>query len=334
VPTWQSPHSYYAIADAPSVRLARCWTDPVQNHRLPTGGCGEVLLPDGAEFYCRVSLPDGTGALFQETPGTLSPLKLLEHEGFLICRGVILSSVGFIVSMMGRFNRVVALDIPHHITQRGNARRFILDCDVDRAVYLKLLRENVAHYGVGLLGYCLMSNHVHLIVSPSKMEGLAEALKQTHGRYACYWNIAHQSSGHVWQGRFYSCPLDQTHLWEALRYTELNPVRARLVSEARLWPWSSAASHCIADKRDDFLALESWDRRWTFATWREYLADGELESNLAILRQRTHTGRPLGSAEFVQELEKTTNRPLALQKRGPREKILTDRRQGELSFDS
>jgi putative transposase len=235
---------------------------------------------------------------------------------------------------MGRFNRVVALDIAHHVTQRGNARRFILDCDADRAVYLKLLRENSALYGVALIGYCLMSNHVHLIAVPAKAEGLAEALKQTHGRYACYWNVAHQSSGHVWQGRFYSCPLGETHLWEAVRYTELNPVRARLVSEAKLWPWSSAASHCTADKRDDFLTVEPLDRRWTFTTWREYLADGEPEANLAIIRQRTHTGRPLGTAEFVQELEKTTNRALALQKRGPREKIVTDRRQGELSFDS
>jgi REP element-mobilizing transposase RayT len=92
---------------------------------------------------------------------------------------------------MGRFNRVVAVDVPHHVTQRGNGRRFILDCDADRAVYLKLLHENLDLYGVALIGYCLMSNHVHLIATPKKAEGLGEALKQIHGRYACYWNIAH-----------------------------------------------------------------------------------------------------------------------------------------------
>ena len=133
---------------------------------------------------------------------------------------------------MGRFTRVVAVEVPHHVTQRGNGRRFILDCDADRAVNLNLLRENIALYGVALIGYCLMSNHVHLIAVPRKADGLAQALKQTHGRYASYWNAAHQSSGHVWQGRYYSCPLDEPHLWEALRYTELNPLRARLVSEA------------------------------------------------------------------------------------------------------
>jgi putative transposase len=74
-----------------------------------------------------------------------------------------------------------------------------------------------------------MSNHVHLIAVPREADGLAQALKQTHGRYTSYWNAAHQSSGHVWHGRYYSCPLDEPHLWEALRYTELNPLRARLV---------------------------------------------------------------------------------------------------------
>jgi putative transposase len=224
---------------------------------------------------------------------------------------------------MGRFTRVVAVDVPHHVTQRGNGRRFILDCDADRAVYLKLLREHIDLYGVALIGYCLMSNHVHLIAVPGKADGLAQALKQTHGRYACYWNAAHQSSGHVWQGRYYSCPLDQTHLWEALRYTELNPLRARLVPEAELWPWSSAASHCGARPDDDFLTLEMWRSHWTATAWREYPGAGELESRLAVIRQRTHTGRPLGSAEFVQDLEKATQRRLGLQKRGPREKIVT-----------
>jgi REP element-mobilizing transposase RayT len=121
---------------------------------------------------------------------------------------------------MGRLARVVATDVPHHLTQRGNGRRFVLDCDADRSVYLNLLRENAALYKVSVIGYCLMSNHIHLIAVPGTADGLAQALKHAHGRYASYWNAAHQSSGHVWQGRYYSCPLDEAHLWEALRYTE------------------------------------------------------------------------------------------------------------------
>jgi putative transposase len=164
---------------------------------------------------------------------------------------------------MGRFTRVVAVDVPHQVTQRGNGRRFVLDGAADRTIYLKLLHENIVLCGVSLIGYCLMWNHIHLIAIPHKVDALAQALKQTHGRYASYWNAAHQSNGHVWQGRYYSCPLDQSHLWEALRYTELNPVRAGLVLGAELWPWSSAACHCGAKEQDEYLTLEPWRSRWT-----------------------------------------------------------------------
>src|SRR5580658_5444996 len=80
------------------------------------------------------------------------------------------------------------------------------------------------------------------------------ALKETHGRFASYWNAVHHSTGHVWQGRYYSCPLDEPHLWEALRYTESHPVRASLVTRAECWNWSSATAHCGAD------ATEAWWR--------------------------------------------------------------------------
>jgi putative transposase len=133
---------------------------------------------------------------------------------------------------MARLARVIAVEHPHHITQRGNARRFILEKQADRAVYLDLLRRSAGMHGVALIGYCLMSNHVHLVAVPAKADALARMLKDTHGRFASYWNAVHCSSGHVWQGRYYSCPLDESHLWEALRYTELNPVRARLVTTA------------------------------------------------------------------------------------------------------
>jgi putative transposase len=181
--------------------------------------------------------------------------------------------------------------VPHHLTQRGNDRRFILDRDADRATYLSTLQENVELYRVSMIGYCLMSNHVHLIVVPSTADGLAQALKQTHGRYATYWNTVHRASGHVWQGRYYSCPLDEPHLWEALRYTELNPLRAGLVSKPESWSWSSAASHCGTKPADAWLSMERWRAHWNASSWQEYLAAGEMESQLAVIRQRTHLFR-------------------------------------------
>jgi putative transposase len=154
---------------------------------------------------------------------------------------------------VARLARVIALDIPHHVIQRENARQFILTSDAERLVYLDLLKTNAALHQLSVIGDCLMSNHVHLIAVPRKTDSLALTLKHTHGRYATYWNVNHASSGRVWQGRFYSCPLDTPHLWAALRYIELNPVRAGMVAQPEDYSWASAASHCGLAEPDAML---------------------------------------------------------------------------------
>src|SRR5579872_4231786 len=125
---------------------------------------------------------------------------------------------------MARLARILSTDTPFHVTQRGNRRQVVFEDDTDRIVYLDLLRGNCLRHGLSVLGYCLMSNHVHLIAFPHRPAALPLAMKNTHGRYAAYCNARYASSGHLWQGRYYSCPLDTPHLWAALRYTELNPV--------------------------------------------------------------------------------------------------------------
>jgi REP element-mobilizing transposase RayT len=90
--------------------------------------------------------------------------------------------------LVARFARVVALDTPHHVTQRGNARQFILTTDAERLVYLGLLRHYGSLHRLSLVGDCLMSNHVDLIVIPKQLDSLAATLKNTHGCYAAYWN--------------------------------------------------------------------------------------------------------------------------------------------------
>lgn len=236
--------------------------------------------------------------------------------------------------VMARLARILVVNVPHHVTQRGNARQFLLASDGERLVYLELLRQYVRLHHLSLLGYCLMSNHVHLVVVPRKTEALALALKQTHGRYASYWNASHRSSGHVWQGRFYSCPLDAAHLWMALRYAELNPVRAKLVARAESWPWSSAAAHCGSEEPHASLEADLWSKRWSAAGWREYLAAGETEAEVTAIRQCTHTGRPLGTTEFIRSLEQATLRRLAPRKGGRPGKGLDRRTQQVLSFES
>ncbi len=226
---------------------------------------------------------------------------------------------------------MVAVDVAHHVTQRGNARQVILGTDHERLTYMALLREYAPLYGLSVLGYCLMSNHVHLIAVPHTQTALSQCLKQAHGRYAAFWNGQRCSTGHVWQGRFYSCPLDEKHLWEALRYLELNPVRAGMVETAERWPWSSAAAHCGVASPDPVLEMERWSHRWSVREWACFLAEAECVEELAALRCFTHTGRPFGTAEFVAELEAAMLRPLAPRKRGRRKETSSDSRQLKLT---
>jgi putative transposase len=179
-------------------------------------------------------------------------------------------------------------------------------------------------HGVSLLGYRLMSNHVHLILIPSKPQSLGLTRKHAHGRFASYWNAVQRSSGHVWQGRYYSCPLDETHLWEALRYTELNPVRAGLIQDPEAWKWSSAAAHCTSASVEVCLAMGLWRTRWSAESWRAFLSQQQSQTQLSTIRQATHTGRPLGTPAFVLALERSTQRRLAPEKRGRPRKTTTN----------
>jgi putative transposase len=123
--------------------------------------------------------------------------------------------------------------VPYHVTQRGNGRQQIFHSGTDYGLHRRLLREYARQQEVAILAYRLMPNHTHLICVPGRADSLARALGRTHADFACHFNIGQQSCGHVWQARFYSCPLDLPHLWRAMAYVERNPVRACLIVE----PW-------------------------------------------------------------------------------------------------
>lgn len=219
---------------------------------------------------------------------------------------------------MARFPRVVAVGVSHHITQRGNARRLVFETDPDRLVYLSLLKQYCELYELSMLGYCLMSNHVHLIAIPQRPESMALTLQYTHGRYAAYLNARQSTSGHLWQGRYYSCPLERNHLWAALRYAERNPTRAGMVLHPEQYAWSSAPAHCGGRDKRSVLDLEWWQQCWMPATWREFLqaTSDHDQAEAEEIRRSTHTGRPWGSQDFVRELERNLGRSLAPLKGG------------------
>lgn len=145
---------------------------------------------------------------------------------------------------MPRLARTVFAGIPHHITQRGNRRENVFFTDDDRHLYLKWLTEYCERHQVEVLAYCLMTNHVHLVLVPSTETGLQQVLKPLHMRYAQHVNRCRGWKGHVWQGRYFSSPLDESYTWAAIRYVERNPIRARMVRKAERYRWSSAAGHC------------------------------------------------------------------------------------------
>jgi putative transposase len=219
---------------------------------------------------------------------------------------------------MPRRPRVVVPGIAHHITQRGNNRQAVFLSPGDRCLYLQLLSRIAPAGGVRILGYCLMTNHVHLIAVPESETSLARTLGRAHSEYALAVNRDQRRTGHVWQNRFFSCPMEESHLYAAMRYVELNPVRASMISVAWEWPWSSAAAHAL-DTSGDPVLDSHWKEYfggWDGGAWKEMLTAGADETESAVLRRATLTGEPLGSAVFLARLERAMGRVLRVRERG------------------
>ena len=212
---------------------------------------------------------------------------------------------------MPRIARVVVEGLPHHITQRGNGRQVVFDDARDRQVYLNLLREYAERYRLRISAWCLMSNHVHLLGVPEAAGALARALGRTHSDYARYKNARATRSGHLWQARYYSCPIEGAGVWRVMAYIESNPVRAGLVQVPEQYAWSSARAHVTGRDEHGFLDLQSWRQVYDAERRRTAIRMGiEEEAFIARLQEATRTGRPFGSAEFMEGIERRTKRLL------------------------
>jgi putative transposase len=204
---------------------------------------------------------------------------------------------------MPRVARIVSSGAAHHVVQRGNNRQAVFFVDDDRRAYLGFLAEQCERHGVSLLAYCLMTNHVHLVAVPKTESSLARAVGRAHWLYTQYINRLHRRSGHLWQNRFFSCPLDAYHLWQTCVYVERNPVRARMVRLAWRYPWSSAAVHVGEVAAPPWLDLEEW-RAWRPPRgWRRELRRPEDADAVQRLVEATMRGRPLGSDSFLSKME-------------------------------
>lgn len=235
---------------------------------------------------------------------------------------------------MARLSRIVIPGVAHHVTQRGNRGMAVFFGDEDRALYLRLLREAGEASGTRCMAWCLMDNHVHLILVPSTADGLRAMLGDAHRRYSRHVNKREGWRGHLFQERFASYPMDDAHLMTAVRYVEVNPVKAGMVAAAADWPWSSARSH-IAGKRvaddplTDVAALGDHVRNWR-AMLRHGLEAGDVgaagEAAAAAIEARLGTGRPLAEPWQMAAWEASLARPLAPRKPGRKPRAADENR--------
>jgi putative transposase len=214
---------------------------------------------------------------------------------------------------MARQARIVLPGFPHHITQRGNRRQQTFFDREDYALYRDLMIAACAAQRVVCWAWCLMPNHIHLVLQPPDVGALARALSEAHQRYTRRINAREGWTGYLWQGRFASCAMDEGHALAAVRYVELNPVKAQLVRRAEDWPWSSAGYHVRGEVDGLTAAVEYLSR---VPDWRHYLGQDLDAAEQTRIGYFTQTGYPLGAPDWLAAQEASTGQSLTPPRRG------------------
>jgi putative transposase len=222
---------------------------------------------------------------------------------------------------MPRQPRLVVPDLPVHIIQRGNDRQACFKAERDYLVYLALLRELAEKSRCRLHAYCLMTNHVHLLVTPGSENACAVLMRGVSQRYSQYFNRTYGRTGTLWEGRFRSCLVESAeYVLACHRYIELNPVRAGLTQHPGHYAWSSYLTS-IGASVDPSIVLHPDIAGLGRAEYASIVAH-TLEPELLLkIRDCTNGGYPLGSEPFKQSLKPRSNRKLERSRPGPPAKL-------------
>jgi putative transposase len=214
---------------------------------------------------------------------------------------------------MPRLARITAPGLTYHVTHRGNRRGDVFFSREDRELYLRRLAAGGRDYGLEIWAYCLMTNHVHLLVRGEERDALPRVMRRLQGQYARHVNQERGWQGHLWANRYYSHPIDGHALWASVRYIEQNPVRAGIARHAEEYHWSSARAHCGLDGG----GILSPNRPFPggVSNWRRFLEIQD-ESGAARIRRACREGKPAGDDEFVSRLEKQLGRTLRRRPKG------------------
>ena len=215
---------------------------------------------------------------------------------------------------MARLPGFVIPDQPQHVIVRGNNRTEIFCAEADYKFYLEKLQLACDKHGCKLHAYVLMTNHLHLLITPQEEQGIGKAMQMLGRYYVQYYNYTYQRTGTLWEGRYKATLIDtETYLLTCMRYIELNPVRAGMVAHPSDYPWSSYHSNALGQANDLITPhLEYWrlgktdeDRQ---AAYRQLFKSHIPESSLDEIREATNKAWVLGNDRFKRRIQKQLER--------------------------
>jgi putative transposase len=218
---------------------------------------------------------------------------------------------------MARLPRYVIPGQPQHIIQRGNNRQIVFKSDVDFQFFRDALVEAAGRSGLAIHAYVWMSNHIHLLATPTLEDSISKTFQSAGRKYVQYFNFTHKRSGTLWEGRYRATVVDtESYLLKLMRYIEMNPVRAGMVAHPRDYKWSSHRLHAYGEEDsntnwliapDQYLSLARSDTERRVAYRSLFKTEASAEE-LQTIREASHKGWALGSEKFGREMEALSQR--------------------------
>ena len=203
---------------------------------------------------------------------------------------------------MSRIARIVYTSYPHHIIQRGNNRQIVFFDDRDRNFYLALLKKYASECGCKVKAYCLMDNHVHILLVPIQRDSLAKTMQKLSLIFTQYTNKKYRRTGRLWESRFHSTPVyKDSYLWAVCRYIEKNPVREKMVKRPVDYRWSSAKAN-TSDTYQDGIVVPIWKDYLHLDEYVKFLDKNEDEKQIGEIRKATYSGMPAGPDIFIKNI--------------------------------
>ena len=223
---------------------------------------------------------------------------------------------------MGRPPRTIDDGLVYHALNRGNNRADVFGDDADRVAFLEALAKTKERYPFRLLGYCLMTNHFHLLLQPEVGQSISRILQSLTVAHTWRYHKRYHTLGHVWQGRFKSPVIqDDAHLLVVLRYIEANPLRAKMVTDPAEYRWSSFLCHGSGQDDPLLSPFPEWDELGKTDAerrrrWRARVCAAQSEAELMSVRGSLRSGRPFGAPEWTEQMAERLNIDLNPRPRG------------------